>query len=298
MDGHKHHSRFVDLSGKRFGMVIADSYVGYNASCTLWSFRCDCGTTFTASGAYISKASNPSCGCLRKSRLVTKTCENCGQNFSQTPGKIRRKSFCSMPCYREKAKGRPRKTRVNAKKEFSCPSCGTLFSILDSQIGKKKFCSRPCARQGNRKSIRKTCPCCKEEFMSPPSKEAMGHGIYCSLDCFRVHRADVTFLVKARGECNRCHWNEEQGILAIHHIDRNRQNNAPENLELLCPRCHTLDHFRAGDGPFHKQPMCAKSIAESVADLAEAIKRVNLKIASAANKRLLLEASDLPPGVT
>ena len=30
--------------------------------------------------------------------------------------------------------------------------------------------------------------------------------------------------------------------LQIHHIDGNYKNNSEENLELLCPNCHSLTH--------------------------------------------------------
>lgn len=45
--------------------------------------------------------------------------------------------------------------------------------------------------------------------------------------------------------CNRCgadllnvHWSKR----CVHHIDHNRGNNEPSNFELLCKRCHQLEH--------------------------------------------------------
>jgi len=32
--------------------------------------------------------------------------------------------------------------------------------------------------------------------------------------------------------------------LELHHRDRNRRNNRPENLETLCANCHRLEHAR------------------------------------------------------
>ncbi|TFG24210.1 MAG: hypothetical protein EU529_04875 [Promethearchaeota archaeon] len=45
--------------------------------------------------------------------------------------------------------------------------------------------------------------------------------------------------------CPKCRRHEinpytRKSPLDIHHIDGNRQNNRPENLELLCPNCHAL----------------------------------------------------------
>ena len=36
----------------------------------------------------------------------------------------------------------------------------------------------------------------------------------------------------------------------MHHKDRNRSNNDPCNLEILCPTCHDLEHFLKGDGMY------------------------------------------------
>ena len=38
--------------------------------------------------------------------------------------------------------------------------------------------------------------------------------------------------------CSICGWCEDDEILQVHHIDENRQNNALNNLIVLCPNCH------------------------------------------------------------
>lgn len=50
--------------------------------------------------------------------------------------------------------------------------------------------------------------------------------------------------------CNRCGYQEEVGILKVHHRDRDHDNNIPINLEILCPNCHELEHFLKKDGPY------------------------------------------------
>lgn len=50
---------------------------------------------------------------------------------------------------------------------------------------------------------------------------------------------------QAHGEiCNRC--GDTDG-LEVHHIDRNRRNNRPDNLEVLCRKCHANEHHGIGD---------------------------------------------------
>ena len=46
-------------------------------------------------------------------------------------------------------------------------------------------------------------------------------------------------------KCEKCNWGEEHPIthtvpLAVHHIDGDCTNNKIENLQLLCPNCHSL----------------------------------------------------------
>ena len=46
-------------------------------------------------------------------------------------------------------------------------------------------------------------------------------------------------------KCEKCGWGEKNPItnttpLQIHHIDGNCKNNKEENLQLLCPNCHSL----------------------------------------------------------
>lgn len=50
---------------------------------------------------------------------------------------------------------------------------------------------------------------------------------------------------KANNQCQVCGWNKINPItnlvpLEIHHIDGNYLNNRPENLQVLCPNCHSL----------------------------------------------------------
>ena len=45
--------------------------------------------------------------------------------------------------------------------------------------------------------------------------------------------------------CNRCGkdlTNAGRGEWCSHHKDHNRQNNSPENCELLCKKCHQIHH--------------------------------------------------------
>lgn len=58
-------------------------------------------------------------------------------------------------------------------------------------------------------------------------------------------------LEKCNYKCPQCGWGERNIVtgnvpLEVNHIDGDYRNNSPENIELLCPNCHSLtDNFRA-----------------------------------------------------
>ena len=50
---------------------------------------------------------------------------------------------------------------------------------------------------------------------------------------------------KYQSKCSKCGWNQKHPLtgkvpLEINHIDGNAENNSDENLELICPNCHSL----------------------------------------------------------
>jgi hypothetical protein len=59
----------IDLSGQRFGRLIAIDYVGQS----LWLCRCDCGQTPTVRAALLRKGATRSCGCLSLERVQAPT---------------------------------------------------------------------------------------------------------------------------------------------------------------------------------------------------------------------------------
>jgi len=49
-------------------------------------------------------------------------------------------------------------------------------------------------------------------------------------------------LAKAAGACQWCGHDGSESRLGIHHRDRDKQNQDPENLLVLCHRCHMREH--------------------------------------------------------
>ena len=69
---------------------------------------------------------------------------------------------------------------------------------------------------------------------------------YHGLSCKAAKR-----LVLAVGACQRCGGKKRLGV---HHRDRNKHNQTPANLEILCHRCHMREHrFEIGWAAYRKR---------------------------------------------
>jgi hypothetical protein len=134
-----------------------------------------------------------------------------------------------------------------------CEFCSDLIS---SRYGSGRFCSSKSARGFSTKARR-------AEINSKVSKKLSNRPSGRTLDC-----VTISFLADKRREklmelpwesiglyakksrvlgeqnhrCNGCNLDEWRGqplVLEIEHKDGNNQNNARENLEGLCPNCHS-----------------------------------------------------------
>ena len=153
-----------------------------------------------------------------------------------------------------------------------CLCCG---KEIETQYGMKiqrKFCSHSCAATYNNKirgskshEIYKQCIYCGKD-LSGKSKYAK----FCSSECEQNFKQEDYIIRWKNGEesgrkgkyevserirnylfaknnckCEKCGWGEinpktKRIPLQIHHIDGNCLNNKEENLQLLCPNCHSL----------------------------------------------------------
>jgi len=152
-----------------------------------------------------------------------------------------------------------------------CSCCNKEFDKQKSQINKSKnhYCSRSCAAKINNRIFKKRnrqIRCCKNCEI-----EITGKGkIYCSIKCQNIFQLDnkiklwqlgkddgcetngtvrryiKKFLLEKRGQkCEECGWNKinlntNKCPLEIHHKDGNYKNNKENNLQILCPNCHSL----------------------------------------------------------
>lgn len=120
------------------------------------------------------------------------------------------------------------------KQESKCLSCEHEFTF-DTNQSVGKYCSNKCQQDYEKKQI-------IEEWKNGEYSGIVGHDGLS--DTIRDY-----VLVKYNLKCSKCSWGfvnpyTKKLPLHVHHVDGNALNNKEENLEVLCPNCHSLtDNF-------------------------------------------------------
>ena len=148
----------------------------------------------------------------------------------------------------------------------NCAFCGDEFLKNRSKFKGhgEHFCSRRCVSLSQRDRVELTCDICGKKFFRAPAKikrNIRGYN-FCSHVCSDLARKEengalistldsgkhVNYRKKAlkfHGEqCVLCGYNEHVGVLEVHHIDKNTQNNSLDNLVVLCANCHKMTHIK------------------------------------------------------
>lgn len=116
----------------------------------------------------------------------------------------------------------------NVYKERVCPQCGITKRMHPDQ----GFCSQTCVAQSKRdEKIRLWLD--DGDVLTTRGKTATAHWIRDYL------------LEECGHKCSKCGWGEVNTYtgkvpLELEHIDGDFTNNSRENLEILCPNCHSL----------------------------------------------------------
>lgn len=154
-------------------------------------------------------------------RANPKYCLECGNKIPYEK-RIHGK-FCSQSCSARYSNRR----RHSAKRGIVCLHCGKTL------VGTKnhKFCNKSCFfeyqyQEWIRKWLANDVAVFEDQERLPNQIRRWMHEKY-------------------DGKCQLCGWgeiNKTTGLvpLQIHHLDGDSRNNKPENLNLLCPNCHSL----------------------------------------------------------
>ncbi len=147
----------------------------------------------------------------------------------------------------------------------ACLICKIDFYVKPSQQkrGWGKFCSINCRSRSQYKGKDVRCFICNKEIYRAPKdlKNSKSNKFFCGKSCQTIWRNQILFsgenhanwkhgrsayrrILKASGKvqiCNLCGIKDIR-VLAVHHKDKNRKNNAVGNLIWLCHNCHYLIH--------------------------------------------------------
>ena len=165
---------------------------------------------------------------------MIKTCAQCHTEFETKDG---RKKFCNQTCSARHQVGRRKKTikRPKNPKTTDCLHCGVEIEYYGST--KRKYCNHGCKYGAQHDAY----------IVRWLAGEVSGHrkGPTAQIS---THIRKWLFK-QHNNSCQNCGWGEINPHtgripLHVHHVDGNWKNNRPENLELLCPNCHSLtDNF-------------------------------------------------------
>lgn len=65
--------RSVDLTGRRFGRLVAESFHDRQNKHRRWLCRCDCGKTALVKGIHLTRGTQVSCGCLNREQCIARS---------------------------------------------------------------------------------------------------------------------------------------------------------------------------------------------------------------------------------
>lgn len=133
----------------------------------------------------------------------------------------------------------PKRREINPKETFGkgvqkvkngiCLNCGEEFPLYSSSNG--KYC----------------CIGCKHEYeYKEYIKNWKNHEVTGTTGSYDISNYIRRYLFeKYNNSCQECGWNKVNKHtgnvpLQIHHIDGDCTNNIEDNLQLLCPNCHSL----------------------------------------------------------
>jgi len=159
---------------------------------------------------------------------------------------------------------------IDIYENLKCMECNEIFT--DKKVNNRKFCTRSCSVKFNNKfkikdgsyavknSIDKNCKFCSKTLLNKERVKT-----FCNTKCQKSYERIIIYkkiedgtyeykssrkykdylIEKYDNKCMKCNWCEINKVtgkvpIQLEHIDGNSNNNNLDNLELLCPNCHSL----------------------------------------------------------
>jgi len=155
---------------------------------------------------------------IKKREAVEVKCDECGKKFLKSKRFVKegKNNYCNKKC---------RSESLTNQVELICDNCGKEYSVPVSRVKNSKsgyhFCSKVCKDEGQK----------IKNGLKGMWPEHFGNGN--GRNTYRRLAFD-----NYKHECEVCGYDEHEGLLHVHHIDCNRNNNDIDNLMILCPTCH------------------------------------------------------------
>jgi stalled ribosome alternative rescue factor ArfA len=153
--------------------------------------------------------------------------------------------------------------------DFKCDFCSKKHIKEKRLVKNNNFCSVLCSNNFRYKDVKKIktkCAYCKQVIIRNPSRHRAKSGLcFCSKQCKNegqkiknniqdvwpshyglangFHSYRKLALSHYEKKCAKCGYKKITDILQVHHIDHNRSNNDINNLQILCPNCHSIEHL-------------------------------------------------------
>lgn len=159
----------------------------------------------------------------RKYKDVTKTCPSCQKEFQTKSGGKCSNTYCCQSCAN---RDRTHSEETRKKQSDSLKKSEKFWKGVES--AKQK-------REDNKEMWNLIYQKRKEE-----TKQKILNADYESLSRVKLKKR---VLYEQEEKCNNCgisEWMGQPFTLELEHKDGNRDNNKRENLECLCPNCHSL----------------------------------------------------------
>ena len=143
--------------------------------------------------------------------------------------------------------------------KVKCSICKKAIERKQNDIKRYEnvYCSLNCRNKGFKTGFFVNCETCNKKLYRTKSqfKKSKSKKFFCNKSCSVIYNnknrkinpndlksyRDKALTLK-EAKCERCGFNEFPKILHVHHKDHNRDNNI-DNLEVLCPNCHAIEHI-------------------------------------------------------
>lgn len=168
---------------------------------------------------------------LKEKREKTlKYCLYCGKLLNGD----NRKKFCNQSCSASYNNHKRNKQVINVQERHNCLNCGK--ELKNAQL---TYCSIECQNEYKKNNYIERWKIGKENGQS-----GVG-GVSTIIRRYLFEKYNNT--------CQLCGWGQKNKYtnkvpLQIHHIDGDCTNNKEDNLQLLCPNCHSLTETYGGNG--------------------------------------------------